>query len=102
MNTEHKPTDEEILAYTTEVPVRIAAKYLGVSYLNLRRSLENGVPDIGFASQPSGTKWKYSILPEKLYKYKHECTPPMSETVLVRMIRDEVEAALRKYLEVAV
>lgn len=63
------PTDEEILSYE-RVPVLKAAKYLGMTRPMLAYKLEQGEMPFGTALK-SGTKWTYSIDPQRLYDFKH-------------------------------
>jgi hypothetical protein len=64
-----KPTDEEILAMDN-VPVRVAAKYLGAPLLSTYYALQQKAAPYGYAVQNPGGKWSYHISPGLLVAYK--------------------------------
>lgn len=63
-------TDENILTYDN-VPVSIAAEYLGTSQQFIRVLLQKERAPIGTAVQISGTKWTYHVSPGLLIEYKN-------------------------------
>lgn len=65
-----KITDETILEYDN-VPVCIAAQYLGTSQQFIRILLQQERAPIGTAVQMSGTKWTYHVSPGLLIEYKN-------------------------------
>lgn len=65
------PTDEEILSYDN-VPIAVAARYIGTPEATLRLALrEERVPIIGFAVQGTG-HLIYNISPGGLVRYKRQ------------------------------
>lgn len=65
-----KITDERILSYDN-VPINIAAQYLGASQQFVRVLLQRERAPIGTAVQISGTKWTYHVSPGLLVEYKN-------------------------------
>lgn len=65
-----KITDEAILEYDN-VPVNVAAQYLGTSQQFIRILLQRERAPIGTAVQMSGTKWTYHVSPGLLVEYKN-------------------------------
>ena len=64
--------DEEILAYDN-VPIDVAARYLGISQSSVRLALrEDRARQFGFAVQGSGNGLIYHISPGGLVRYKRE------------------------------
>lgn len=61
-------TDEEVLAYRN-VPVDLAALYLGVSPMYIRCGLRDRDLPIGSAIQMSGNRWTYQISGPRLVAY---------------------------------
>lgn len=68
--TTQTPDDEDILAYNN-VPVDVAAKYIGWSTCNIYRALQQERAPFGMAGQTSETTWTYNISPGLLVKYKN-------------------------------
>jgi hypothetical protein len=64
-----KPTDEQILAMDN-VPVRLAAKYLGLSLTSTYYGLQQHVFPFGTGIQNPGGKWTYQISPGLLVAYQ--------------------------------
>ena len=88
------PTDEEILAYDN-VPIAVAARYIGMSENSLRLALrEERARYLGFAVMGMG-HLVYNISPGGLVRYKRnggEIIPfEHLQDVLVKTIVDEVE-----------
>lgn len=67
------PTDSEILALDN-VPVYLAAKYIGWSTPTIYRALQEGRAPFGFAVECTG-KWAYNISPGLIVKYKRGDLP---------------------------
>ncbi len=63
-----KITDEEILSMK-EVPVKIAADYLGMTYPMLTWKLQQGELPFGIAKK--NREWSYHISPQALVRYKN-------------------------------
>lgn len=61
-------TDEEILSMK-EVPARIAADYLGMTYPMLTWKLQQGQLPFGTAKKKK--EWSYHISPQALVEYKN-------------------------------
>ena len=61
-------TDVEILSLK-EVPVRVAADYLGMTYPMLTWKLQQGEVPFGIARK--NREWSYHISPQALVKYKN-------------------------------
>ena len=67
------PTEEEILSYQN-VPVTLAARYIGWGPPTLYRALQEGRAPFGFAVECKGM-WAHNISPGLLIKYKHGDLP---------------------------
>ena len=63
------PTDSEILAMDN-VPVRMAAKYTGLSLMATYYGLQDHTLPFGTGIKGNGCKWAYSISPGLLVAYK--------------------------------
>lgn len=61
-------TNTEILSFN-EVPVRVAADYLGMTYPMLTWKLQQGEVPFGIARK--NREWSYHISPQALVKYKN-------------------------------
>ena len=61
--------EKEILTYTN-VPVPLAAEYLGWDPMGLRLALRDGDVDFGSARRPTGRKYVYWISPFKLIHHQ--------------------------------
>lgn len=90
-----KPTDAEILSYDN-VPVPVAAAYLGCGVLTLREALQQGKAPFGYAvrSGLDGGKWMPQISPGQLVAYKNGTLPSVDEGKIVAMLADVVEKVL--------
>lgn len=75
-NTADTPTDDEILSYNN-VPVELAAKYIGWSSCNVAYALQQERAPFGMAAQTGENpntgfpNYTYNISPGLLVKYKH-------------------------------
>lgn len=73
---DNTPTDEEIMSYTN-VPVEVAAKYIGWSSCNVAYALQQERAPFGMAAQTGENpetgfpKYTYNISPGLLVKYKN-------------------------------
>ena len=72
---DNTPTDEEIMSYTN-VPIEVAAKYIGWSSCNVAYALQQERAPFGIAAQTGENpetgfpKYTYNISPGLLVKYK--------------------------------
>lgn len=89
------PTDTEILAYDN-VPVPVAAAYLGYGINSLREALQQGVAPFGYASRGKAeeSKWIPHISPGQLVAYKNGTLPTVDEGKIVTMLTEAVEKIL--------
>ena len=62
--------EEKILSYRN-VPVNVAADYLGVSLEFIRTGIETEKLPIGVCVKMSGTRRKFLISPERLIAFRH-------------------------------
>ena len=63
------PTEEAILAYNN-VPIELAAKFIGWSDITIRYALQEERAPFGMAAQnPKTGTWSYNISPGLLLKY---------------------------------
>ena len=67
--TAQTPTDQDILGYNN-VPVEVAAKYIGWSSCNVCYALQQERAPYGTAARTSETSWTYNISPGLLIAYK--------------------------------
>ena len=90
-------TDEEILQYAN-VPVYIAAQYIGWSTSTLYYALQDGRAPFGFAScheNANGeTCWTYNISARLLIAYRAGTLPYMGLSALVKLLFGELEALI--------
>lgn len=64
------PAEEELRQYRN-VPVEVAARYLGMSSTTIKYALQEGRAPFGFASQnPEKGSYTYQISPERLIRYQ--------------------------------
>lgn len=64
------PTEAEIRQYSN-VPVDVAARYLGSSTTTIKRALQDGRAPFGFAAKnPEKDYYSYQISPERLIRYQ--------------------------------
>ncbi|MEL4859793.1 hypothetical protein AAEU42_00925 [Pseudoflavonifractor phocaeensis] len=102
------PGDEEIRAFEN-VPVDLAARYIGWSTPTIYRALQEGRAPFGFAVKCAGGSWAYNISPGLLMKYKQGDLPTyrlreVEEIAVdgITRILDEKLGALRKLTEALV
>jgi len=96
------PTEAEILAYNN-VPLELAAAYIGISAIKVRDGLKQGRAPYGYAvkSEESST-WTYHISPGALVKYKKGELKMWPQDELIKRIVDEVETLLNLRAKAAV
>lgn len=94
------PTDEEILAYNN-VPVYIAAKYIGWSSCNVVRALQQERAPFGVAAKTSETTWTYNISPGLLVKYKNGDLQAWRLNEVLKLATDAIEQILDSRMEIA-
>lgn len=89
------PTDAEILAYDN-VPVPVAAAYLGCGVNSLREALQQGRAPFGYAvrSGADDGKWMPQISPGQLVAYKNGTLPTVDEGKIVAMLTEAVNKVL--------
>ena len=96
--TKQPLTDEEIMAYDN-VPIDVAARYIGWSSPTIYRALREERAPFGFAvcSEETGT-WTYNISPGLLVKYKRGDLPTYRlrelEEVMVRHVQEALDLRL--------
>lgn len=95
-NTIHPPTDEEILSYRN-VPVDIAALYLGWTRNAIYDALQDGRASFGTAVQGK-SHWTHHISPGGLVKYQHEGANTYGLKDLQQIMADGVEQILEAKL----
>lgn len=95
IRSEKTPEDEEILSYDN-VPVPVAAAYLGCGVGALRDALQQGRAPFGYAvrSGKDGGKWMPQISPGQLVAFKNGTLPTIDEEKIVAMLTDAVEKVL--------
>lgn len=89
------PTDVEILSYDN-VPVPVAAAYLGCGIKSLREALQQGVAPFGYSArgEDDGCKWMPHISPGQLVAYKNGTLPTVNESKIVELLTEAVEKVL--------
>lgn len=85
------PTDDEILAYDN-VPVDVAARYLGWPENTVRLALREGRASFGTAVRDNGLTHKVS--PGGLVRYKREGAPCMDYGTIKFMLEDVIRTEL--------
>lgn len=102
--TAQTPTDEEIMAYNN-VPVEVAAKYIGWSSCTLTWALQQERAPFGMAAQ-TGTNektgrptWAYNISPGLLVKYKHGELQAWRLNEVLKLAADGIEQVLDARME---
>lgn len=88
------PTEEDIMRHRN-VPVSVAAKYLGWSAPTIYRALIQERAPFGFAAQnPETRSWTYHISPGLLIKYQQGELPAYKLKEVIRLAADGVEEVL--------
>lgn len=94
------PTDEEILSFAN-VPVDMAARYIGWSNTTIYYALQEERAPFGFAAQNPKTKsWTYNISPGLLVKYKNGELPTYKLKEVVDLAAEGVERVINEKLAV--
>lgn len=92
------PSDEEILSLDN-VPVEMAARYLGWTEQNVRLALREARAPFGVAIPGARGTLTYKISPGGLVKYKREGAPVMSYETLVMMVKEAVAGVITPEVE---
>ena len=89
------PTDDEILTYDN-VPVPVAAAYLGCGTISLREALQQGVAPFGYSvkGEADGSKWNPQISPGLLVGYKNGTIPVFKAGNIISLLSAEIEKVL--------
>lgn len=95
------PKDKEILSYTN-VPVSVAASYLGISQQAVRDGLSQKTAPYGFAiqNQETGT-WTFHISPGLLVNYQNGVLNGLNVTNAVEIVATGIEQLLNARSRVA-
>lgn len=101
MRDAQTPTDEKILSYTN-VPVNMAAAYLGVSPQTVRSSLIQKTAPYGYAVQnPEAGIWTFQISPGALVNYQNGVLNGLNVSGAVELMTAEVEKLLETRMKAA-
>lgn len=93
------PTEADIRRYQN-VPVDVAAKYLGSSTSTIKRALQDGRAPFGFASRnPDKNAYTYQISPERLIRYQTGELPMYSINDIMRYAAAGIEDLLKAKTE---
>ena len=93
------PTDKDILSYNN-VPVEVAAKYIGWSSCNVARALQQERAPFGMAAQTGINEktglpnWTYNISPGLLVKYKAGELQAWRLNEVIKLAADGVEKVI--------
>jgi len=102
LRDKNTPTEAEILAYDN-VPVPIAAAYIGLSPTKVREKLIQGTAPFGFSVKGEGSSnWTYQISPGLLVNYKKGELRMWPQDELIKRLVDEVEDILNLRAKAAV
>lgn len=96
--TAQTPSDQDILNYNN-VPVDVAAKYIGWSSCNVVRALQQERAPFGMAAQTSATTWTYNISPGLLVKYKNGELQAYRLNEVIKLAADGVEQVINSRME---
>lgn len=91
------PTDETIVQYDN-VPVEVAARYLGSSTATLYEALQDERAPFGYAVHRNA-QWAYHISPGALVRYKREGLPFYKLKDVSDIICGDVERLINKKME---
>lgn len=101
--SERTPTDEEIRTYDN-VPVEVAAKYIGWSSCNVAYALQQERAPYGHAAQTGMNEetgfptYTYNISPGLLIAYKHGELEAWKLGGLVKVLRNEIDSVINQRL----
>lgn len=87
--TAQTPTDQDILGYNN-VPVEVAAKYIGWSSCNVCYALQQERAPYGTAARTSETSWTYNISPGLLIAYKRGTLEAWKLGGLMKVLNTEI------------
>lgn len=105
-STAQTPTDDEIMAYDN-VPVAVAAKYIGWSSCNVANALQQERVPFGCAAktgerQETGiSTYTYNISPGLLVAYKHGTIQAWRLGELIQLFEGSVSALIDRRLDAA-
>lgn len=105
-STAQTPTDEEIMSYNN-VPVELAAKYIGWSSCNVVYALQQERAPFGCAAKTGENPetgfptYTYNISPGLLVGYKHGTIQAWHLSELVKLFEDRVSGLVNMRLETA-
>lgn len=95
------PTDSEILQYAN-VPVDVAAKYVGMSTSTIYYALQDERAPFGFAVRRKGSDgWTYNISPGLLVKYKNGDLPTYKLREVEALAIEGIERVIDSRLDAA-
>lgn len=98
LHDDRTPTDAEILKYKN-VPVDVAARYIGWSSVTITNALKQERAPFGFSSQnPNTGSFAYNISPGLLVKYKNGDLPTYKLKEVIKLAADGVEEVLNTKL----
>ena len=105
-STTQTPSDEDIMAYNN-VPVELAAKYIGWSSCNVVYALQQERAPFGCAARTGADPetgretYTYNISPGLLVGYKHGTIQAWHLSELVKLFEDRVSSLVNIRLEAA-
>lgn len=105
-STHKTPSDEEIMSYNN-VPVALAAEYIGWSACNVRYALQQERAPFGCAAKtkegddPKEDTYTYNISPGLLVAYKHGTIQAWRLGELVKLFEDRVSGLINDRLNSA-
>ena len=91
--SDRTPTDAEIMKYRN-VPVEVAAKYIGWSTSTLTNAMKHGTAPVGMVSQNENGGFSYHISPGNLVKYMNGELPIYRLNEVIKLIADGVEEVM--------
>lgn len=92
------PTDEEILRYDN-VPVDVAARYIGWSTATIYYALQDERAPFGMAVKSPKGGWAYNISPGALVRYKHGELPAWRLQEIIDTAAEGIEQVLQARME---
>lgn len=92
------PTDEEILCYDN-VPVEVAARYIGWSTATIYYALQDERAPFGMAVKSPKGGWAYNISPGALVRYKHGELPAWRLQEIIDTAAEGIEQVLQARME---
>ena len=100
--TAQPPTDEEIRRYSN-VPVALAARYVGWSSATMYYALQEQRAPFGFAVKNPNVQnrtsgWSYNISPGLLIRYKHGDLPTYRLEEVINLAAEGVERVINEKL----